>query len=47
MRESMKIMSMNWFSYSFSYYLSQFTSVLVLAAVLFFSVWLPVKNDAD
>jgi len=44
MRESMKIMSLNWFAYSFSYYLSQFIAVFVLASVLFFSVWLPVKS---
>jgi len=46
MRESMKIMSLNWFAYSFSYYLSQFIAVFVLASVLFFSVWLPVKSEA-
>jgi hypothetical protein len=46
MRESMKIMSLNWFAYSFSYYMTQFLVVCVLALALVLSVWLPIQGKS-
>lgn len=40
----MKIMSLNQFAYSFSYYVSQLLLTLIMSVILFLAIWLPVNS---